>query len=70
MRTQGLAETRSGCRGGAGGGFRGGLRRGVGGGDEDGFAGEGQGEVGEHGLEGFLRHADEADEESAGARRG
>jgi hypothetical protein len=42
------------------------LRGGVGGGDEDGFAGEGEGEVGERGLEGVLGQRDETDEEAAG----
>ncbi len=42
------------------------LRGGVGGGDEDGFAGEGEGEVGECGLEGVLGQRDEADKEAGG----
>ena len=45
---------------------RGGLRGGVGCGDEDGFAGKGEGEVAERSLEGFLRQGDEADEKAAG----
>ena len=39
---------------------------GVGCGDENGFAGKGQSEVGEHGLEGVWRQRDEADEKAAG----
>lgn len=49
---------------------RGRLWGGVGCGDEDGFAGEGEGEVAECGVEGLLLQRGEADEEAAGVRCG
>jgi hypothetical protein len=42
------------------------LRREVRGGDEDGFVGEGEGEVAERGLEGLLRQRNQANEKAAG----
>ena len=46
------------------------LGSGIGCSDEYGFAGEGEGEVGEHGFEGLGGERDEADKKAAGGSRG
>jgi hypothetical protein len=46
------------------------LRDGIGGGNEDGFAGEGEGKIAKGRVEGFLRERDKANEEAAGVRCG
>ncbi len=62
-RGQGVGDQAEGASGG-------GLRDGVGGGDEDGFARECEGEIAKGRVEGFLRERDKADEEAAGIRGG
>src|ERR1700748_2542275 len=47
-----------------------GLRDCIGGGDEDGFAREGEGKIAKRCVEGLLRERDKADEETAGIRGG
>ena len=65
-RGDGGQRVRDEAKGASGGGLRGSVGRG----DEDGFAGEGEGEITERGFEGVLWQGDEADEKTAGANRG